>query len=109
MALLTVSFGLFAALTLAFSATMLVRLWPRPISQQPSSLAIHATAVANIAPSGEDASAIKTIADAIAAMLTALGDFGAKLDKLGPTAIAAVFTAFFAILTLLAAWLARGA
>jgi hypothetical protein len=50
---------------------------------------------------------LATTAEVIAAILTALGDFGAKLDKLGPIAIAGVFTVLFAVLTFLAACFTR--
>jgi hypothetical protein len=70
-------------------------------------LTMHVTALSALAPESGNATELKAIADAIGAALNALADFGGKLDKMGPSAILAIFTVFFALLAFATAWVGR--
>jgi hypothetical protein len=99
-----IAFYLFAALSAAFALALLWRLLPRPGGTAPSShLATHVMSVQKLSLVGVDGDSAKVLSEAIAAILKALAEFGTKLDTLGLTAILAVFTMIFAVLT----WLSR--
>ncbi len=104
---LSVAFWLFAVLTVFFALGLLWRLIPRPPPAPKPELTAHVSALMAAAPTGTDADSIKAIADAIATALKALGDFGSKLDTLGPTALLGIFTVFFALLAFASAWVAH--
>jgi hypothetical protein len=102
--MIQVAFWLFAALTTAFSLAMLWRLLPRPSPPPPQPLASHLAALSVAAPTGDDAATITTLVNALKDALSAIGDFGTKLDTLHPTAFLGVFTIVFAIMTLICAF-----
>jgi hypothetical protein len=104
---LQLAFWIFAALTVLFALGFLWRLLPRPVPAPKSDLAAHSLALTALAPLGTDADSIKTLADALAVALKALGEFGSKLDTLGPTALLGIFTLIFSLCTIWCAWLAR--
>lgn len=105
MNLLTFAFWLFCVLTLVFAVSLLWRLWPRPA---PPSAAVNAHVQAlDVVAQGPGADSLKTMADALSTALKAIGDFGSKLDTLGPAAVLGVFTIVFALLTLTSAWMAK--
>ncbi len=104
---ISVAFWLFAALTALFALAFLWRLIPRPIPPANPELANHVMALRAVAAAGTDTESVTAIADAIATALKALGDFGSKLDTLGPTALLGIFTVFFALLAFASAWAAH--
>jgi hypothetical protein len=106
MILLTVAFWLFLVLTLAFACALLWRLWPRPLPAN-TLLDTHAQAMSNVVAQGPGADSVKEIAEAVSTVLKAIGDFGSKLDSLGPVAVLGVFTIVFALLTLTSAWMSK--
>ena len=106
-----IAFWMFAGLTvvfaLLFALALILRLLPSVTRGSKTEFAAHANALTTLAPVGDDAQAIKVIAEALGTALKALGDFGSKLDTLGPTALLGVFTVIFALFTVACAWIAR--
>lgn len=103
---LTIAFYLFGFLTLVFVAALLIWMFRRR-AKNAADLETHDQIVAAIRMGGGDKGA-QQLAEAVSTILKALGDFGAKLDSLGPVAIFGVFVVIFALLTIASAWLGHG-
>jgi len=101
-----IAFVLFTVLTIAFAAVLLWRLIPRAQPARPD-ITLHSQALANVVAQGPTAESMKTMAEAVSTILTAIGDFGTKLDTFGPAALLGVFTLIFALFALASAWMAH--
>jgi hypothetical protein len=103
----TWAFWLFAIMTIVFVALTVWLIFRRATSGTQALLEGQIGVLRALErPEGDIGDVLKAIADAVAAILKALGDFGTAIDKLGPLAISAIFTILFSVLTLLSAWLA---
>lgn len=102
-----VAFWMFLALNVIFALALLIRLLRTPPPVKAGDLQSHAHTLRGVVPAGPDAAAIKAIADAVAAILKAIDDFGTSLNTLKPNAMLGVFTVVFSLLTFASAWLAK--